>query len=87
MRRQHIAAISSFALCLLLLLLALPANAGTGPTVFINEIHYDNASTDAGEAIEPVWPAPTSPAGVSCSIMAPVALSMPPSLSVDCCQI
>jgi predicted extracellular nuclease len=65
MRRQHIAAISSFALCLLLLLLALPANAGTGPTVFINEIHYDNASTDAGEAIEIAGLAGTNLAGWS----------------------
>ncbi|HJR79399.1 MAG TPA: ExeM/NucH family extracellular endonuclease [Anaerolineales bacterium] len=34
-------------------------------TVFINEIHYDNASTDAGEAIEIVGPAGTDLAGWS----------------------
>ena len=28
------------------------AKAGTGPTVFINEIHYDNSGSDVGEAIE-----------------------------------
>ncbi|HEY7911807.1 MAG TPA: endonuclease, partial [Blastocatellia bacterium] len=31
----------------------------TTPVIFINEIHYDNASTDAGEAIEIAGPAGT----------------------------
>ncbi|NNL70294.1 MAG: hypothetical protein HKO70_10070, partial [Acidimicrobiia bacterium] len=35
-----------------------PAGAA-GPSVFINEIHYDNASTDTGEAVEIAGPAGT----------------------------
>ena len=35
------------------------------PTVFINEIHYDNASTDSGEFIEIAGPAGTSLVGYS----------------------
>jgi len=31
----------------------------SSPTVFINEIHYDNSSTDAGKAIEVAGPAGT----------------------------
>ena len=38
-----------------------PAHAAT--SVFINEIHYDNASTDAGEAIEVAGPAGTDLTG------------------------
>jgi hypothetical protein len=41
-----------------------PAQDGS-ITVFINEIHYDNASTDAGEAIEVAGPAGTDLAGWS----------------------
>lgn len=37
----------------------------SGGTIFINEIHYDNASTDAGEAIEIAAPAGTNLAGWS----------------------
>ncbi|TPW09210.1 MAG: endonuclease/exonuclease/phosphatase, partial [Acidimicrobiaceae bacterium] len=47
---------------------ALPtAAAFTTPsdTVFVNEIHYDNAGTDAGESIEVVGPAGTDLAGWS----------------------
>ena len=44
------------------LMLAMPAAA---QTVFINEIHYDNASTDAGEAIEVAGPAGTDLTGWS----------------------
>ena len=36
-----------------------------GPTVFINEIHYDNNSTDVGEAVEIAGPAGTDLAGWS----------------------
>ncbi len=36
-----------------------------GPSVFINEIHYDNASTDAGEAVEIAGPAGTDLTGWS----------------------
>lgn len=38
---------------------------GTGPTTFINELHYDNASTDTGEAIEIAGPAGTDLTGWS----------------------
>jgi|GEM_PF-519804 len=38
---------------------------GTQTAVFINEIHYDNASTDAGEAIEIAGPAGTDLSGWS----------------------
>ena len=37
----------------------------TAQTVFINEIHYDNAGTDAGEAIEIAGPAGTNLTGWS----------------------
>jgi len=36
-----------------------------GPTVFVNEIHYDNAGTDTGEAIEIAGPAGTDLTGWS----------------------
>ena len=42
---------------------ASPAQAAT--SIFINEIHYDNASTDAGEAIEIAGPAGTDLSGWS----------------------
>ena len=35
------------------------------PTVFINEIHYDNIGTDSGEFIEIAGPAGTNLAGYS----------------------
>ena len=35
------------------------------PTVFINEIHYDNTGTDAGEFIEIAGPAGTDLSGYS----------------------
>ena len=42
-------------------LAAIPGNAtAAGPPVFINEIHYDNASSDTGEAIEIAGPAGTN---------------------------
>lgn len=41
------------------------ANAGTGPTVFINEIHYDNSGSDVGEAIEIAGPTGTDLTGWS----------------------
>jgi len=37
--------------------------AGAGPAVFINEFHYDNAGTDAGEFIEVAGPAGTNLSG------------------------
>ncbi len=45
------------ATALILLAVAIPATTQT--TVFINEIHYDNSGTDAGEAIEIAGPAGT----------------------------
>ena len=44
---------------------AQPSAALTSTPVFINEIHYDNASTDAGEAIEVAGPAGTDLTGWS----------------------
>ncbi|MEJ7702946.1 MAG: hypothetical protein WKF47_04505 [Geodermatophilaceae bacterium] len=41
------------------------AVAPPGSTVFINEIHYDNAGTDSGEAIEIAAPAGTDLSGWS----------------------
>ena len=41
------------------------SRAQATPTVFINEIHYDNASTDSGEFIEIAGPAGTSLVGYS----------------------
>lgn len=38
---------------------------GSGPTIFVNELHYDNASTDIGEAIEIAGPAGTDLSGWS----------------------
>jgi len=42
-----------------------PAQAQAGTAVFINEIHYDNAGTDTGEAIEVAGPADTDLSGWS----------------------
>ena len=41
------------------------AVAPVGGTVFVNEVHYDNVGTDAGEAIEVAGPAGTDLAGWS----------------------
>ncbi|MCZ6456475.1 MAG: multifunctional 2',3'-cyclic-nucleotide 2'-phosphodiesterase/5'-nucleotidase/3'-nucleotidase, partial [Actinobacteria bacterium] len=41
------------------------AARAAGPAIFINEIHYDNAATDTGEAFEIAGPAGTSLAGWS----------------------
>ncbi len=47
-------------------MVVMPSVAGAdGPSVFINEIHYDNAGTDAGEAFEIAGPAGTDLAGWS----------------------
>ncbi|HEY3477197.1 MAG TPA: hypothetical protein VGK56_21455, partial [Anaerolineales bacterium] len=64
----------SIVIILVLMLMALPMqSAGAAPsffanptsTVFINEIHYDNTGTDAGEAIEIAGPAGTDLTGWS----------------------
>lgn len=52
-------------LCFALLPVFAPVFAQTTGSVFINEIHYDNASTDAGEAIEVAGPAGTDLTGWS----------------------
>jgi predicted extracellular nuclease len=44
---------------------AISSGVTASPTVFINEIHYDNAGTDAGEFIEIAGPAGTSLTGYS----------------------
>ncbi len=47
-------------------MVVMPSVAGAvGPPVFINEIHYDNAGGDTGEAIEVAGPAGTNLAGWS----------------------
>ncbi len=61
---------ASFAAKLVGLLLGIILLAGIAPahaqtSVFINEIHYDNTGTDAGEAIEIAGPAGTDLAGWS----------------------
>ncbi len=66
-----LAGLLSMALILTLIPLGgMPARAAPpvqngSPTVFINEIHYDNASTDVGEAIEIAGPAGTDLTGWS----------------------
>ncbi len=44
---------------------SIATGGGPGAPVFINEIHYDNAGTDAGEAIEVAGPAGTDLTGWS----------------------
>ena len=53
------------ALIAAVLVLTPTAAQGAGPSVFINEIHYDNASTDVGEAFEIAGPAGTNLTGWS----------------------
>ena len=61
---KRIAVIQCFALVFLLALMPLGVSAQEGSTaVFINELHYDNVSTDAGEAIEIAGPAGTDLTG------------------------
>src|SRR5665648_170881 len=58
----------AFSVILSLIFTALPAPQyvlAAGPAVFINEIHYDNDGTDAGEAIEVAGPAGTDLTGWS----------------------
>jgi len=44
---------------------ARPVAATAATSIFINEIHYDNTGTDAGEAIEVAGPAGTDLTGWS----------------------
>ena len=46
-------------------LVGVPAVVAQATTVFVNEIHYDNDGTDAGEAIEIAGPAGTDLSGWS----------------------
>jgi len=55
-------------LLLLLFAIPIPLLAGSGPQVFINELHYDNSGGDTGEAIEIAGPAGTDLAGWSISL-------------------
>ena len=64
MKRRRLSILAVLAMVATLLpLSAAPAVAATA--VFINEIHYDNASTDVGEAVEVAGPAGTDLAGWS----------------------
>lgn len=66
MKRKRWTVLAVFAMVVALLpLSAVPAAAGSGPAVFINEIHYDNYGTDEGEAIEVAGPAGTDLSGWS----------------------
>ena len=66
-RRPLVAALAAATACAVLPLAPAPAGAVTQAegTVFVNELHYDNAGTDAGEAIEIAGPAGTSLTGWS----------------------
>lgn len=55
-------------LALTLPALSLPAGAGAGSVIFINEIHYDNAGADSGEAVEVAGPAGANLAGWSLAL-------------------
>jgi len=55
-----------YLICLMLFgMISLPMQSRAQTPVFINEIHYDNAGTDAGEAIEIAGPAGTDLTGWS----------------------
>ena len=67
--RSKIWRMTSGLLCLAMVVVSLGVNGtsalAVGTTVFINEIHYDNASTDVGEAVEVAGPAGTDLTGWS----------------------
>ncbi|MGH9270793.1 MAG: hypothetical protein ACRDZ2_05935, partial [Ilumatobacteraceae bacterium] len=68
-RTGHAAAVAIVSATLVAALLpavaAVHSVPNEGSTVFINELHYDNASTDTGEAIEVAAPAGTNLTGWS----------------------
>ncbi len=66
-RRQLFAALATTLALGVLPIVATPAGAlsPADGTVFVNEIHYDNAGTDTGEAIEVAGPAGTDLGGWS----------------------
>lgn len=55
-------------LSILLGLTVFSAQAAVAQSVFINEIHYDNVGTDAGEAVEIAGPAGTDLTGWSVAL-------------------
>ena len=64
MRFNHSLAGRATALCLFFF----AAQSAFAQSVFINEIHYDNAGSDVGEAIEIAGPAGTNLAGWSIAL-------------------
>jgi hypothetical protein len=68
MRRRALATTTVAAVTAGLLMISWPPASAVAPadgTVFVNEIHYDNAGADTGEAIEVAGPAGTDLAGWS----------------------
>ncbi|MFZ2095112.1 MAG: PxKF domain-containing protein [Anaerolineales bacterium] len=63
----HLSRLISVLIGLAMIFSLLPTQLASAdsPTVFINEIHYDNAGTDTGEAIEVAGPAGTDLSGWS----------------------
>ncbi|HSB07899.1 MAG TPA: lamin tail domain-containing protein, partial [Blastocatellia bacterium] len=67
-RRSRFIAVSAFLLSILAIAsyyITSPPHVAAATSVFINEIHYDNTGTDAGEAIEVAGPAGTDLTGWS----------------------
>lgn len=67
-RRRTLAAMATTVMAASVLTLAGPPAQAVAPddgTVFINELHYDNAGTDSGEAVEIAGPAGTDLTGWS----------------------
>jgi hypothetical protein len=62
MRKRSLFAVAAV-LAMLFAVLPLTAASAVGASVFINEIHYDNVSTDAGEFFEIAGPAGTNLSG------------------------
>ncbi len=62
-RRRFGAGLAAMGLVVALLPTTTERAAAAGPPVFINEFHYDNAGTDAGEFIEVAGPAGTDLTG------------------------
>ncbi len=63
LRSRRLAAIFTMGLLAGSLPLVMAAPAAAQTSVFINEIHYDNTGTDAGESIEVAGPAGTDLTG------------------------
>ncbi len=65
MRRKMLTVTLLLAMVAALLPTAAGVALAAGPPVFINEIHYDNAGADSGEAVEIAGPAGTNLSGWS----------------------